>query len=185
MALMLNQNPFNWVLEIKDEVLKEVISKLHPFEYLPRADIIEFVTKLIDKHNNLWLPNDLGAIARLLKFNLHSPKHKVALAFKIINSGIYITDEVIHNFNIFWNRLNFNKLITLLACGYLTPKTLEVFDWCRKQHKALRGTILHLERLNTITRSKVNKLNLKYFRPADIHNITLDELIKSGLKLSA
>lgn len=183
MALMLNQNPFDWVLEIEDEVLEKVISRLHPFEYRPRADIIEFITKLINKYQHLRVSRNFGTLARLLKFNLYAPKRKVNLAVKIIEIGVDIDDSVIHNFNIFWDRLTFNELITLLVCGYLTPKTIEVFNWCRKLHKTLRGTILHLYGLNTITRKHLNKLNLKYFNPPDIYSVTLEELIKGGLKL--
>jgi len=183
MALMLNQNHFDWVLKIKDEVLEKVVSKLHPFEYLPRADIVEFVTKLVNKHQYLRVPHDFGALARLLKFNLYAPKRKINLAFKIISLGININDKAIHNFNIFWNRLTFNELITLLVCGYLTPKTIEIFNWCRRQHKTLRGTLLYLDILNTTTRNKINKLNLKYFNPSDIYSITLEELVRGGLKL--
>jgi len=183
MALMINQNHFDWVLKIKDEVLEKVISKLHSFDYLPHANTIEFVTKLINKYNNLRLPHDFEAAARLLKFNLYAPKRKIDLAFKIVNIGVNINNKAVHNFNVFWNRFNFIKLVTLMVCGYLTPKTIEVFNWCRKYHKTLRGAILHLDKLNTITQNKVNKLNLKYFKPIDIYCITLDELVKGGLKL--
>lgn len=182
--LMINPSPFDWVLEITDEALDKVIRRLHPFEYLPHVNIIEFITRLIDKYNDLRPPIDFEEAAKLLSFDLHAPKRKVKLAFRLTNIGINPDNAItIRNFNTFWNLLNFDELITLLTCGYLTPKTLEVFKWARKQHKTLRDTVSCLENLNFVTRNNLNKLNLKYFKPNYINTVTLDELVKGGLKL--